>query len=199
MPRKLFSVTIATLALALIVVPLIIAQNGKPVNFRAELNGKNEVPPVATEGAGRFQGTVNSDDTEIAWQLEFSGLSGPASQAHIHFGHRDSTGGIVYWICGSASNPGPAGTPSCPAVGSGNLTGFVRAATIAALPAQGVFGGDFAKVLDAVRGGRAYVNIHTSQSPGGEIRGQLRPGRGDDDDDDGNGKGGDKGKRKGQN
>jgi hypothetical protein len=33
----------------------------------------------------------------------------------------------------------------------------------------------FADALQAIAGGQAYVNIHTTTFPGGEIRGQLAP------------------------
>jgi hypothetical protein len=49
---------------------------------------------------------------------------------------------------------------------------------------QGVAPGEFAEVLNAMRRGVAYVNVHSSRSPGGEIRGQLQlSGRGHGSDD----------------
>jgi hypothetical protein len=53
------------------------------------------------------------------------------------------------------------------------VSGTATAANVIAVPAQGVAGRDFATVLDAIRSGVAYANIHTSAHPGGEIRGQL--------------------------
>ena len=40
--------------------------------------------------------------------------------------------------------------------------------------AANVSGISFADLLAAIRGGNAYVNVHTTQFPGGEIRGQLQ-------------------------
>jgi hypothetical protein len=42
-----------------------------------------------------------------------------------------------------------------------------------AQPLQGIPAGAFADVLRAIRAGKAYANVHTSTSPGGEIRGQI--------------------------
>ena len=87
----------------------------------------------------------------------------------------------------------------CPQDKKGKVTGIIRAANIVAAGTQGISTGDFTKVLDAIRDGNSYVNIHTTQSPGGEARGQLRPGGGSGDgDEDGKGKGNGDGKGKGK-
>jgi hypothetical protein len=44
---------------------------------------------------------------------------------------------------------------------------------------QQITDGELAEVIAAIRAGVAYVNVHTTPSPGGEVRGQLGgPGRG---------------------
>ena len=85
-------------------------------------------------------------------------------------------GHIVVWLCGTATNPGPAGTQVCPA-GGGTVSGTFTAANV--LPSAGasapqqLAAGDLARFIDAMESGVAYVNVHTSLSPGGEIRGQV--------------------------
>jgi hypothetical protein len=56
------------------------------------------------------------------------------------------------------------------------VTGRITAADIQAVPDQGIKPMDFATALRIVQAGRAYVNVHTSMFPGGEIRGQISPG-----------------------
>jgi hypothetical protein len=49
---------------------------------------------------------------------------------------------------------------------------------------QGIAAGDFAELVRAIRAGKAYVNVHSSVFPGGEIRGQLDRGKEHEHDDD---------------
>jgi hypothetical protein len=98
-------------------------------------------------------------------------------------------GGIVAWLCGSPSNPGPAGTPVCPASPSGTVEGTITAAGVVGPATQGITAGEFDELVRALRAGVAYANVHTATYGGGEIRGQLdddrkRGHRGDHDDDD---------------
>jgi hypothetical protein len=56
----------------------------------------------------------------------------------------------------------------------------IHGANIQNVPTQGVAPGDFDELVAAIRNGLAYANVHTAQSPGGEIRGQIRRGNGHD-------------------
>jgi hypothetical protein len=68
------------------------------------------------------------------------------------------------------------------------VTGTIVSSDILAVPAQGIAAGDLASVLKAMRAGLTYANVHTTNFPNGEIRGQIGGGGGggdgDDDDDD---------------
>jgi hypothetical protein len=186
--RKLW-LSLAMLSAFILSFTLLFAQGGT-TNFRADLHGTAEVPAVSTAGTGEFHATIQSNETEIAWELEYSGLSGTAKQAHIHFGQPFVAGGIVYWLCGSADFPGPMNTQFCPQGPSGTVKGVAKASDITPVTAQGITGANqFAKVIEAIRQGNAYANIHTDQSKGGEIRGQLRPGGSRNNGDKGNSSG----------
>lgn len=144
---------------------------GKTKNLRARLSGYQEVPAVSTEGSGEFRGRIDPRDTEMAYDLSYSGLRGNVTQAHIHFANSGTNGPIMIWLCGTATNPGPAGTPACPQQGTVSRT--ITAADVVGPAGQGIPPGDFAQALDAIRAGAAYVNVHSTQWPGGEIRGQI--------------------------
>jgi hypothetical protein len=67
---------------------------------------------------------------------------------------------------------------TCPA-GPAEISGEWTAADVSPVATQGIAAGEFAEVVRAMRSGLTYANVHTAQSPGGEIRGQVS---GDDDD-----------------
>ena len=156
--------------------------DGNGRNFRARLIGYEEVPAVNTVAEGSFSAKANRDGTSVDYTLTFSTLQGAVTQSHIHFAQKSVNGSIIVWLCGTAALPGPAGTPTCPA-GGGTVTGtFTSASVLAATnPAtQQLSAGDLESLLDAMRAGIAYVNVHSSLSPGGEIRGQINDDRGRD-------------------
>jgi len=147
--------------------------------IQAALTGSEEVPVVGTVASGQFRGFINRDGQSIDYELTYSGLQGSVTtQAHIHIAQPAVNGGIVIWFCQSTTNSGPAGTPNC-TPGSGVFTGTITAANVVATPAppnggQQFGAGQLEKVIDAIRAGNAYANVHTNLSTGGEIRGQIR-------------------------
>src|SRR5713101_3373034 len=156
--------------------------------FHATLRGINETPgPVATQATGSFHATLSADGTTLSYTVIYSNLNAQVLFSHIHFGFPKETGGIMVFLCGPAAGaPGgpPAGfpnPPACPDTTSGTVSGTVTAANVVGPNSQGITpGADFAKVVQAMREGAAYVNVHSTRSPGGEIRGPVRTGDGDD-------------------
>jgi len=146
-----------------------------PQHIEARLRGTQEVPAISSVGRGFFQATIDSagdDATQIAYTMDFQGFTNSVTQSHIHFAEAGVNGGIVIFLCSNLGN-GPAGTPACPQ-GSGHLEGtLTRDDVIGGAAAQGISPGQFVKVLRAIRAGAAYANIHSTQFPGGEIRGQI--------------------------
>ncbi len=160
--------------------------------IRVKLIGYEEVPAVSTAASGRFRAEISDHELSIAFKLTYTGLQGTVTQAHIHVGQRSVNGGIVLWLCGTATNPGPAGTQTCPAPMPGQeaeVSGTLDAGDVVATPlppagGQQISAGELAEVIAAIRAGVAYVNVHTSLSPGGEIRAQIGGGHGRHDHDD---------------
>ena len=141
-------------------------------NFRAFLHGYAEVPSVSTRSEGVFEAISAGDWTSIEYVLSYSGLQATIQQAHIHFAQAGVNGPIVVWLCGTTTNPGPAGTQTCPQTGS--VRGTITSANVLASPStQQLPAGAIGQIISALKAGAAYVNIHSAASPGGEIRGQI--------------------------
>lgn len=182
--KGVFRYTLMTVAACLVSAGGVAAKEPSPV-LHAHLQGFQEVPVVSTVATGEFRGVINPGDQSITFDFSYSGLQGTVTQAHIHVGQRSVNGGIVIWFCQTATSPGPAGTPTC-TNGSGHFTGTITSANVVATPAppaggQQIFAGDFDKVIAAIRAGKAYANVHSNLSPGGEIRGQIRVVNDDDE------------------
>jgi len=116
--------------------------------YKGTLGGGSEVPPVTTAGKGTAAINLDTATKQLSWRVEYSGMSGPATAAHIHCGAAAGANSGVAVALGA----GP--TAASPMQGSGAMTD----AQIANLAA-----------------GKCYVNVHTAKNKGGELRGQLAP------------------------
>jgi CHRD domain-containing protein/PEP-CTERM motif-containing protein len=165
----LFLTVLATATALLLSVP---ATHAIPITFVASLEGANEVPPVVSPGAGFT--TVVLDPTAQTLQINvtFSGLTSNVTAAHIH-------------CCAPlGTNVGVATTiPAFPGfplgVTSGNYSSAVFDLTQptifnpAFVTSQGGLIPAAAALTAGIQTGMTYLNIHTVNFPGGEIRGQL--------------------------
>jgi hypothetical protein len=119
---------------------------------KATLDAKQEVPAAkdATAAKGVFSGKLilAGKKSSFVWKLTWSGLSGRAVAAHIHFGVAGKAGPIVITICGP-----------CTSGVQGSYNGSY------------VAGPEFVK---AILHGGMYANIHTKLNPKGEVRGQIK-------------------------
>lgn len=154
--------------------------------FATGLSGYNETPSTLNSpGSGSFVARISKDESSISYTLTYADLPTTVIQAHIHFGRPGLNGGVVLFLCNTSGTP--PGTvpapPTCPAT-SGTVSGTLTAADVIAVAGQGIDAGaaGFAEMVNALRNGSAYANVHTMQRPGGEIRGPL--GAGDDDEED---------------
>ena len=166
---RIASLLAAILSLAMLNTPAL----GGP--HKAKLQGFQEVPSVVTGGTGTFEMNIAPGDDSFDFELSYEGIEGGSvTQAHIHVGQETANGGIVVFLC---TNLTPLiGVPlpqACPLT-SGTVTGTRTAADVIAQTAQGVSAGELSAVLTAIRKGKAYANVHSTVSPGGEIRGQIK-------------------------
>lgn len=142
----------------------------------ARLRGYDGTPvAISTAAKGHFSAQYDRASGTIAYDLSYQDLEGEVRQAHIHFGRRGVSGGIMVWLCQTTANPAPAAVakdvPVCPA--SGQVSGMITSNSVIGPAAQGIDPTEFDEFVKAIRNGAGYVNVHSSKYPPGEIRGQL--------------------------
>jgi CHRD domain len=167
-------------ALAAVSVAGTVAVAGGGHSIREELSGYQEDPAVlSTTGNGSFKADINEQTQEISYRLRYAGLEGNVTQAHIHLGGRHQSGGISVFLCTNVG--GPVGTQACPAAPA-TVSGTLTPADVIGPTGQGITAGQFGELVDAIRAGVTYANVHSSLYPAGEIRAQLRDRDHDRDD-----------------
>lgn len=157
---------VALMMLALVAGPAAAASD---TNFVAPLNPGEEVAatPVESKATGVATFKLSADGTELSYRLIAANIEN-VLMAHIHCAPAGTNGPVVVWLY-------PAGPP--PSLIPGRFQGVLATGTITdANVVQGACAGvsTLQDVLEAMRAGEAYVNVHTSQYPGGEMRGQIR-------------------------
>jgi hypothetical protein len=117
--------------------------------FEARLSGEAEAPtPVASPASGRATFVLDEDTNTLHYMVvvyDITGITG----AHIHIGAPDEAGPVVFPLF---PNGGHTFDPANPINGSLSLD---------------------ADQLASLLAGNYYVNVHTSEHPAGEIRGQI--------------------------
>ena len=161
-----------TLAISCFLLTFAAAANA--ASFVSPLSGDEEVPARDTKARGNAVYDVNADDTEIQFRLIASNIDN-VIQAHIHLGPRGANGPVVAFLYGLVPP------------GGGTHNGILSEGTITAANLVGPLAGQpLSALLNAMRAGNTYTNVHTNDGvnptntgpgdfPGGEIRGQIRP------------------------
>jgi CHRD domain len=161
---------VAALALTALIGMHAFAGGGK-ANLKADLlTGYQESTPaaVSSPATGTFEATIDDESQSISFTLTYSGLTAPITVSHIHLGNRAQNGGVSAFICGGGAQP------NCPANSTeGTITGTITAANVTGPAGQGIAPGEWQELVDAMRAGVTYVNVHDGTFPAGEIRGQI--------------------------
>jgi hypothetical protein len=139
--------------------------------LHADLSGYDEVPAVSSTATGSF--TAKITDGAIEYELSYADLESDVTQSHIHFGKPGTNGGVAAWLC-QGTVAGPAGTPACAGARTGGASGVITAANVVGPAGQGIAAGEFQELIDAIKAGATYVNVHSALRGGGEIRGLVK-------------------------
>ncbi|MBI4283230.1 MAG: CHRD domain-containing protein [Chloroflexi bacterium] len=130
-------------------------------SFKAVLSGTDEVPPAATMATGEAAFTLSPNGLALTYVLTVSGIT-DATAAHIHLAPAGVSGPVVAPLF---AGPQP-----------GTFSGILAQGTITAESLTGLLlGKPLSALIAEINAGNAYVNVHTTVHPAGEIRGQVRP------------------------
>lgn len=136
-----------------------------PRNFRTHATGSQEVPANNSRAQGQANFQLSPDGAELHFKLIVANIQN-VTQAHIHQGEPGVNGPIVAWLY-------PSGPPA--QLIPGRTQGVLREGVITSDNLVGPLAGQpLSALIELIETGNAYVNIHTSQFPPGEIRGNFR-------------------------
>ncbi len=128
--------------------------------FKAEISGRQVVPPVETMAKGEAAFGIAKDD-ELTYKLTLMDIEN-VTAAHIHLGKMGKNGGPVAGLFAGPKKEGKFG-------------GTLSEGTITSKELMGPLAGKSVKdLVKLIRSGDAYVNVHTDKYPDGEIRGQIK-------------------------
>jgi len=140
--------------------------------FTTTLTGSQEVPPSGSAGIGSALVTLDTATNLLTVNVSFAGLGSPTIASHIHCCALPGTNAMV-----ATAVPTFPGFPLGVTTGTYLMTFDLTLASTynpAFITAHGgTVAGAMAAFIAGLNSGQTYLNIHTSQFPGGEIRGQL--------------------------
>jgi len=160
MIMKLNKTTILALLLLAVALATPVVAVKQHTNYRAILRGSNQNPSVETNAHGVFIATLSPDGKSITFKLIVANMEN-VTMAHIHIGDSATNGPVVVFLFHTE-------TPVA------RQDGILSQGTFTASDFKGpLMGQAFSALLNAIMNGDAYVNVHSTQHPAGEIRGQI--------------------------
>jgi CHRD domain/PEP-CTERM motif len=143
------------------------------VEYATTLSGASEIPPNGSSGTGNALITVDFDTLMMEVKVSFSDLSGTTTASHIHCCTATPGSGNV-----GVATVLPTFTDFPLGVTSGTYDHTFDMALASSynpdfVTAHSNVSGAFSALIAGMESGNAYLNIHTSAFPGGEVRGLL--------------------------
>lgn len=144
-------------------------------NFRTHLSGAQEVPARDTQAQGQATFALSPTGDALSYRVVVANIENVVA-SHIHLGAAGENGAVVAFLYGNV----PAG--------GGRTDGVLATGTITSADLIGPLSGQsLDDLLEAMRAGLTYVNVHTNDGvgdinsgpgdfPGGEVRGQISGG-----------------------
>jgi hypothetical protein len=150
-----------TLVMAGVFVVLVSAQaQAQTYNFTAQLHGGNEIPAINTGAAGTATVSLNATTGVLTYRVDVYNMPVGTTAGHFHVGAPGVAGPTVinFTVATGISNDYA-------------ITGTATSANLTLRAAQGI--GSWDDFQQALLLGNMYINVHSTNNPGGEIRGQV--------------------------
>jgi hypothetical protein len=129
--------------------------------LKADLSGKNEVPSVQTKAKGEAKFNLSVDGKTLNYTLVLRDIMNPTA-AHIHLGEAGKNGAPLATLFNGPKK-------------EGKFRGNIAQASLTDKDLTGEFSGkSIGALVELIKSGKAYVNVHTDAYPEGEIRGQIK-------------------------
>jgi len=141
------------------------ADRSKRLHFNTSLKGSNEVPSVDTKAVGELIVSISKDETSIHFKLIVANIKANVTGSHFHMAPVGANAGVVVNLLNISDFPPPTTAPVNGVLAEGTITESNLSGALAGKP--------LSDLISAIRAGNIYVNVHTTNNPGGEIRGQL--------------------------
>jgi Autotransporter beta-domain/CHRD domain len=180
--RRAMAIRCASLLLAFIgAACLLVPASHAELLFVTTLVGSNEVPPTGSAGTGAAVVVINPAASTMSVGVNFSGLGSGTTASHIHcclsFPFQANNNVMV-----ATTTPTFPGFPLGVTAGNYAMTfnllnpaSYNPAFITSAFNPSGTVAGADAALVSGIAAGETYLNIHTTNFPGGEIRGFLIP------------------------
>lgn len=151
----------------LMIIPMVLSSTltyAKPMTFTSHMS--RELPDVETLGQGQSIFKVSADGNSVSFRIIVANI-GDITMTHIHVSEvPGGNGPPAVWLY-------PASPPAM--LIPGRTQGTLVTGTFDAADFVGPLAGmEIADLITAIVENRAYVNVHTSSYPGGEIRGHIK-------------------------
>jgi len=132
---------------------------GESELYQARLDGADEVPAVATTAHGNLTLKIAKSEESARFVLVVNNIQNVVA-AHLHLAPEGVNGPVVVTLFNGSL--------------AGKVGGVLASGTITAADLVGPLTGmDIEDLEQAMEDGDIYVNVHTTQHPGGEMRGQV--------------------------
>ena len=129
--------------------------------FYANLTGDQETPAVKTDAKGEAVFHLMKDGKELGYKLTVSKIEN-VTAAHIHMGKKGVEGPPLVGLFAGPKK-------------EGSFNGVLAKGTLTNKDLTGHLSGKTVKdLVNMIKSGETYVNVHTDKYPNGEIRGQIK-------------------------